>query len=663
LQIEARARSVERWAAPKLLGVVDARAPDVWVGVRNTGAVVGVAGRTRGAEDERSVSAPVVAFDIDAFPERGDLVFVISRARGSDLPAPATAVAIACADALFRGIAKREGALLYVRGGANTLARMLFPEAGARAPDCGGVGWTSIGGHGDTWILHAARDALAASPSEEALRAREVAMMLREADEALVAGDLEGARALALESLERAPRHGEIVRRIFEVDSRMPERAEMALSFLAEARSEANWGTSPGELLALTGDLDAAVASFERVGDTEPTPSLAARAYERAAHFIRDPEEAARWLDRAIEREARSTTARWLRVAKRLELGRIEDALSDVEHLEALAHGGAAKHSVWWRAGRAWQKAGLGGRAVPLFERALRHAPDDPRVLAGLGQALLEEGHTERGVALLIHAIGLAEMRAQPTSAMLLTLARALAERLDDLPTAIARVSSIPQEASEAPIARGLEGRWRARLGDVAGAALSFARLREMAASLATTVGDASPVPSERRQGLPATIELLVEGANLQRFQLQDLRGAQRYLAAALRLGPHDPELRRAYRELGALLVDAASTAGGHVADEAQAAARVDDLTRRLHADPRDDLAAEELASLLQSLHRGHELLALLSARLEDATPERRNVLAPRARAALERVASEADMQGRLEEAALYRSAIRNLPR
>jgi hypothetical protein len=66
---------------------------------------------------------------------------------------------------------------------------------------------------------------------------------------------------------------------------------------------------------------------------------------------------------------------------------------------------------------------------------------------------------------------------------------------------------------------------------------------------------------------------------------------------------------------------------------------------------------ADELAALLEQAGRGHELLALLSARLEDATPERRVVLAPTAAAALERLARDAEAAGRHEEAALYRGA------
>jgi hypothetical protein len=56
-------------------------------------------------------------------------------------------------------------------------------------------------------------------------------------------------------------------------------------------------------------------------------------------------------------------------------------------------------------------------------------------------------------------------------------------------------------------------------------------------------------------------------------------------------------------------------------------------------------------------LGRGHELLALLSAGLDDASVERRAALVPRARAALERLALQAEAAGRAAEAALYRDA------
>jgi tetratricopeptide (TPR) repeat protein len=331
---------------------------------------------------------------------------------------------------------------------------------------------------------------------------------------------------------------------------------------------------------------------------------------------------------------------------------------------------------VWLRAGRAWHAAGLSARAGVLFERALRFVPDEARALAGLGVALVGDGREARGVAVLERALEVAAAKGLATSGILLDLGKALAEKLDDLPTAVSRVAVIPAEADEAMVARGLEGRWRARLGDLAGAALSFARLRELASSLAPGKDDA------RTQ---AVAGFLREAADVERTRLHDPLAAQRHLAAALRLRPRDAELLRAYRDIGALVAREAagpeSEAPFAEAEEASAthrtvterplldlslpaevdadlAGRIDELTRRLQGNPADDAVADELATCLEQAGRGHELLALLSARLEDATPERRVVLAPMARAALERLAQEATAAGRHEEAALYRGAI-----
>ncbi|MDP9001542.1 MAG: hypothetical protein M3O46_15680, partial [Myxococcota bacterium] len=164
LQIELGAREFERWAAPKLCGMVGTRAPEVWVGVRPAGATVCVAAVVEAEEGEyrgaaTAPVAPIVAFDVDAIAERDDLVLVVKRARGTDLPATATSIAIACTAALLHGVARRDGAVFVVRGGADMLARALLPRAGARVPDAEGLGWTSLAAHDETWILNAARHA------------------------------------------------------------------------------------------------------------------------------------------------------------------------------------------------------------------------------------------------------------------------------------------------------------------------------------------------------------------------------------------------------------------------------------------------------------------------------------------------------------------------
>ncbi|MGO9000110.1 MAG: hypothetical protein ACLQVI_42830, partial [Polyangiaceae bacterium] len=91
--------------------------------------------------------------------------------------------------------------------------------------------------------------------------------------------------------------------------------------------------------------------------------------------------------------------------------------------------------------------------------------------------------------------------------------------------------------------------------------------------------------------------------------------------------------------------------------DDVLAAARVEELTRFLQADPTRDDVVDELAALLVRLGRSLELLALLSARLEDAPPERRAQLLPAQRAVLTRLEEEALAAGRASEAALFRDA------
>src|ERR1019366_4264770 len=561
LRIEVSARTLERWMAPQLRGLVGTRTPEVWIQVGRARSTVCVSAAMNAPSEaleippgaERDRDDAIVAFDVHALAEGDGLVLIVSNARGAGLPEPPTATAMACLHAVLGTSASRAGAIFTLRRPARLVLLALFPSVGARLPPTQRVRWSALAADGDTWIAHAARDADAAAPTEDALRAREVAALLVEADDTLLRGDLVAARIAYTEALERAPRHAEIAARVVEIDARMPVRAEAALATLAEVSSSAlgrptgrgvgraGTGFVTGELLSQVGDADAAIASFERAGDAEPAPSLAARAFELAGRASRDPEDAARWLDRALALAPRSVPARWRRVDARLTLGRLEDALADVEHLEALARGAHAKYAVWLRAGRGGQPRGAAAHAGPIFEHALRYAPDEPGALTGLGVALLGEGREARGVSLLDRALEIVRSRGGAESSVRLALATALAERLDDLPTAIAHASAIP---ATAPEAGGLGGRWRARLGDLAGATLAFARLRDAAASLtpAARVGD----PEAH-----AIVRLLLEAATMERDVRDDSLAAQRHLAVALRLLPHDVEARRAYREVG----------------------------------------------------------------------------------------------------------------
>ncbi len=87
-------------------------------------------------------------------------------------------------------------------------------------------------------------------------------------------------------------------------------------------------------------------------------------------------------------------------------------------------------------------------------------------------------------------------------------------------------------------------------------------------------------------------------------------------------------------------------------------AARIDLLTQTLQVDPANDAVVDELVELLSKADRGHDLLALLSSQLEDASPERRSALAPKTRIVLTRLADDAEAKGRTMEAQLFRDAI-----
>ncbi|MDP9033938.1 MAG: hypothetical protein M3O50_03965, partial [Myxococcota bacterium] len=230
LALELDVRAAERWAAPRLRGIVGARMPEVWLCARAAGATVCVFGASELEDADLARRPPIVAFEVRALAVGNDLAFIVERARGSELPAGATCVAIACAEALFGSTAVRAGATFVVRGAADAVARSLLPQAGARVPESDRVRWTSLAADSNGWTLRAARSGVLAEPSEDALRAREVAVLLRETDDALLAGDESRARSVCIELLGRAPGHVEIVRRLVEIDARAGGRAEAVLA-------------------------------------------------------------------------------------------------------------------------------------------------------------------------------------------------------------------------------------------------------------------------------------------------------------------------------------------------------------------------------------------------------------------------------------------------
>ena len=204
-------------------------------------------------------------------------------------------------------------------------------------------------------------------------------------------------------------------------------------------------------------------------------------------------------------------------------------------------------------------------------------------------------------------------------------------------------------------VARGLEGRWRAALGDFAGAQIAFAAARDLAAS--RLEGDPSASAEELKL-------LLLEGARFERDVRGDLASAQAHLQVALRLRPHDDDVATAYRAICAELAPPMARDDHHATTPPPPAPPQDDESRAeslilaLRANPDDDRVVDELVELLSRLGRGFELLALLSARMEEASPARRIKLIPAQRSALSRMREVAIEEGRELEAQLFGDAL-----
>ena len=274
--------------------------------------------------------------------------------------------------------------------------------------------------------------------------------------------------------------------------------------------------------------------------------------------------------------------------------------------------------------------------------------------MTGLGRALRAAGQDRRAVDLFARAVTLAKRAGVPAHGAELDLARALAEIAGDRPAAVARARAIPPGVAESAEARFLEGRWRAELGDLAGAALAFGRLRDAVELLA-------PPDADHAAALAA---LLAEAADIEERERGDLHAAQRSLGLALRMRPRDPGIGARFRRVAAMVARPAPIAPEPAPiaappppeehDEADDDRLAQELTDRLRADPRDHATAMKLAAALERLGRDLDLLALLSARLDEGDLAERREVTPLRRKALQRLAAEARAAGRASEGELY---------
>jgi len=680
IAVEASATTLASWAAPRLRGLFTESSPELVLAPTEDGLFAGL----------RSGSA-ALAFDLLVAPIDGDLRLLPGHARGVGLGAPPQALALRALAAVTAPFGRVVRGAVVIPAAAAHLARRVLPEAGARAPSAEGLCWEPPG-LGATSVkdgllrltLEGRTGAAPPALADRILRALELADLAGDADEAAYAGDLEAARRLYLAALERAPRHPEISQRLAWIDFLAGDRPEGALSTIIDAMPAASAGILGGGLLAAVGDADGARVAFTRAAHAEVHGPLAALTWLESARLATALDLRLEALDHAVARAPSLDLARWARLEARLDVADVRGARADAEHLEAAARGAEARHAVWRRAAEAFLARGQVAEAGVLFERALRYAPQSPEAVVGLARALRAAGQDRRAVDLFARAVALATRAGTPAHDAEIELARALAEVAGDRPAAVARVRAIPPGLAESAEARFLEGRWRAELGDLAGSAIAFGRLRD-AVELVT------PADADGAASLAA---MLVEAATLEERERADVHAAQRSLGLALRLRPRDPAIAAHFRRVAALVVATApspravappeppppppvelapppsvESAEAYEEEEEEGEAEPDEadepdepnderlaqeLTDRLRGNPRDHATAMTLAGALERLGRDMDLLALLSARLDEGDDDERREVAPLRRATLLRLAREARDGGRASEGELY---------
>ncbi len=480
-----------------------------------------------------------LAFDLVWAAEDVSARLVVTRARGVGLAAPALGVALRVMDELVKGFGRRVGRVVEVSDVGARVGRAILPAVGARAPAAATVRFGDLFQELDelSVVLDATFPPSALSAS--AARALELARLTRDADDALAESRLDDARAGLMEALEQAPRHPEIVRAVCELDAAVPGRFAAALGMLVETLPSAAAGSVGAALLVSAGDLAGALSALERAAAEELFAPLSALLLMQAAKLSSE-REALALLDRAVAASPTLAQARRLRFEARTISGDVSGALSDAEHLEALGNGARARHAACSAAASSLFQAGYVKEAGRAFERALRYMPDDALATAGLGRSFLAAGEMPRAIALFERAVSLSERRGQLDAASLLEVSRILGEQLGDLPQAIARARQVPTLAPEAEQARHLEGTYRARIGDLVGASLAFGRMRE-SIELSGTQGGAS-------------VSRLCDAARFERTERDDPALAERHLAQALRLAPHDEAVAAEYRAAAQLL-------------------------------------------------------------------------------------------------------------
>jgi len=745
--------ALQSWAERRLSGVLDGELLQHIVAPLEDGWLVGLC-----SEDT------ALAFEVVLAPLGGDLRLLPTAARGMGLSQPPQAAATAALAALTKPYGVVTGGAVIIENVPALLAKALFPLAGMRVPAARNLRWVEMRFEVADMSLRAAVEEAPAKLGTRALREIELATLVAKAEQALGSGELPVARRAYLDALARAPRHPQIARRLAELDRCVGGRGEAALSSLADSMAPMEAGILGAQLLAQVGDAASASTALRRAADAEPYGPLAAMCCLELAQASPEPAAAGAALDEAIARAPGLAAARWLRLERNVRAGRLRDARADLEHLEAAARSANERHLVVRRTADLLLTHRALDEAAQMFERALRYAPDGVDAVAGLGRALGARGYRKRALELFSRAVALAERKQLPAHRARLELARLLAEVADDRPAAIAHVLSVPAFVPATFEARLLEARWRAELGDLAGASEALSRLSDavdlalglLAAESGAEEPERSPFAplwggeandsvtspaayASRDEARVAIAELLAEGARIHEIDRRDLPAARRLLAAAVRLAPRRSAIGRTFRRVAGLVdsalvssatpatldtsqsgtqgrapfaaspsaippatpppteppdaatpslqadtrestelaipripqldLDPASTTLDGSADElsgldglddpdasltVEAEMRAEALSERLRGDPNNEQIALELMALFEQLGRDHELLALISARIDESAADARAELVDRRRGVLTRLVARARADGRDDEAAIY---------
>src|SRR5690606_10792079 len=168
-----------REAASEVMGELSGPV-SAWL--RPTGIALGVVA-ARGA----------LAFDLLWAPDREHARVVVGNARGAGLQAPALALALSLLQSALRPPWRREGRVFILERLAARLVTELMPRFGARAPAALGVQPSELISEAGELRLELDSQASAHRLAVDTVRALETAHLARQADELLIAGNLDAA--------------------------------------------------------------------------------------------------------------------------------------------------------------------------------------------------------------------------------------------------------------------------------------------------------------------------------------------------------------------------------------------------------------------------------------------------------------------------------------